>query len=470
MKQRIASILLILFKVVTDIFIIDLSFILSFVVKFKLITVHSNTSIEPYRNVLFFITVLWLLSFVIVGLYKERKGLLPEVDEVFAVFNGVLMGIVMITAFSFFYKDFPGSRWVVFYTWMISFFLLSVSRLTIFYICKLLKKSGYMNKNALIIGVDILGQSIATKIVVDPICGYSLIGFLADELPKEVSFHMKNKINILGKILDYKKVIEDKKINTVFIALPQFDNSKLLEIASYCIKNNIDLKTVPNLFDLMSSSVDISDLDGIPLISLKEFNLTPLNSFFKRFFDLFVSIIIVILLSPIFMVIALAVKFTSNGPILYRQKRVGKDGKPFIFLKFRSMGEDAEEKTGPVLAQDKDDPRLTKIGKFLRSTSLDELPQFFNIIMGDMSLVGPRPERPYFVEKYSKEIPNFAMRQKVKGGLTGWAQVNGRGELTVKPAEKLRYDLYYIENWSLLFDIKIIFKTIFLVITRKHVY
>ena len=203
---------------------------------------------------------------------------------------------------------------------------------------------------------------------------------------------------------------------------------------------------------------------------MKDTALGFVNSILKRSFDFVSAFLGVIVLSPLYFSVALAVKLTSAGPILYIQERTGKAGKVFPFYKFRSMRVDAEKDTGPVFAQDDNDPRITPIGNFLRKTSLDELPQLFNVLKGDMSLVGPRPERPFFVEQFNKEIPNFMSRHQIRGGITGWAQVNGRAELTVKPEEKLRYDLYYIENWSLLLDLKIIIKTLSQVLMQRDIY
>ncbi|MFC1595935.1 undecaprenyl-phosphate glucose phosphotransferase [Candidatus Margulisiibacteriota bacterium] len=470
MKQKALKISFVLIKLISDIVIINVSFILSFILKFKIINPGSNMSIDPYLDVLIFVTLIWILAFNFIGLYKEKKGILPELDEVVAVFTGVTIGIVMIMAFSFFYRSFPGSRWVVFYTWFISAVLLSYSRMIIFFIHRQLKKKGIGNKRALVIGAEILGQSIATKMIVDPILGYHNIGFLADEKPKEVTYYLKEKLNIIGKIADYKSIIKKYSIHTVFLALPKLDNNLILDIATFCNKNNVSFLTVPNLFELMASSVDIAELDGIPLIAFKESPLSPLNLVVKRIFDIVLSLTALVFLAPLFILITITIKLTSPGPVFYSQERTGLNGHPFDLYKFRSMEADAEKDTGPVFSQDKDDPRVTDIGKLLRATSLDEIPQLFNVLRGDMSLVGPRPERPYFVDKYNKEIPNFMSRHKIRGGITGWAQVNGRAELTVKPEEKLRYDLYYIENWNLLIDIKILIRTISQVLMQKNVY
>jgi exopolysaccharide biosynthesis polyprenyl glycosylphosphotransferase len=306
--------------------------------------------------------------------------------------------------------------------------------------------------------------------LVDPIIGYKYIGSLADEKPSEVTFYMEDKLKILGTVADFHRIQQQYQIEAVFLALPKLDSQDILNIATYCDQNGLSFQTVPNLFELMASSVNIADLDGIPLLSFKESPITPVQGTLKRMFDIIIASFSIIILSPLFLLLYLAVRLTSPGPAIYKQVRTGLDGKPFDFYKFRSMRIDAEKLSGPVHAQDKNDPRVTPIGKFLRHSSLDELPQLFNVLKGDMSLVGPRPERPYFVDKFSEEIPNFMARHKIRGGITGWAQVNGRAELTLRPEEKLRYDLYYIENWTLMLDIKIIIKTFVQVFQRKHVY
>lgn len=469
--RKTVDFIFIVIKLLGDAFLIASSFILAYFIKFKLITLDSYLSGRHYLDVLSFIIFIWLSSFALFGLYKERKGFLSEVDEVLAIFKSCLIGTIMITAFSFFYTSFPESRWVVFYALIISFFLISLFRIFLLFIQKTIKSKGIMCDKALIIGADTLGQSIATKILIDPILGYRLVGFLANQKPQEISFYLKNKLNILGKINDYKAIIQANKIDVVFLALPSLDNETMIQIADFCAKINIKLKTVPNLFELMASSVDITDLDGIPLISLKDSPLlNTLNVASKRIFDVLLSALGLFILAPIFIIVLILVKITSKGPIFYLQERVGLNGKIFNLIKFRSMKQDAEKETGPIITNDETDTRITKIGKFIRRTSLDEIPQLFNVLKGDMSIVGPRPERPFFVDKFIKEIPNFSSRHKIKGGITGWAQINGRAELTEKPEEKLRYDLYYLENWNLLFDMKIILKTIKQVLLQDNIY
>jgi exopolysaccharide biosynthesis polyprenyl glycosylphosphotransferase len=226
---------------------------------------------------------------------------------------------------------------------------------------------------------------------------------------------------------------------------------------------------VPDLLEMMTSQVRIKELEGIPFIRVKTTPMGTWNQILKRSFDLVVAALVLILISPFFVLLALLIKITSKGPVFYLQERIGLDGKTFRVIKFRSMKIDAEEVTGPVWAR-KDDPRTTFLGRFMRRFSLDELPQLINVLTGEMSLVGPRPERPHFVEQFKKEVPKYLDRHRVKTGMTGWAQVNGLRGADVSIEERTKYDVYYVENWSLVFDLKIILKTIRAVLFGKDAY
>ena len=252
-------------------------------------------------------------------------------------------------------------------------------------------------------------------------------------------------------------ILRDHDIQQVVIALPQASHEELLDLISVCEDAHAEVRIFPDLFQIVASELSIDDLGGLPLLTVRDVALRGWKLAAKRAMDVMVSGAILILISPLMLLIAILIKLESKGPVFYSQVRVGLDGKPFAMIKFRSMRTDAEKSTGPVWAT-ADDPRRTRLGTFLRKTSLDEFPQFINVLMGDMSLVGPRPERPIFVEQFRQVVPRYMERHREKAGITGWAQVNGlRGDTSI--VERTKYDLYYIENWSLSFDIKIILRT-----------
>jgi len=274
---------------------------------------------------------------------------------------------------------------------------------------------------------------------------------------------------VLGRVEEVGRIAREQKVDEVLVATPTLSHNELIEIVSYCHGAKVGIKVYPDLFQIMASEVSISDLGGLPLITVKDLALKGWNLVLKRALDLAVSMVALILLSPLMLLIALLVKLTSpGGPVFYAQERVGLDGKPFQIIKYRSMRPDAESVSGPVWAK-AGDPRTTPIGKWLRRFSLDELPQLINVLVGEMSLVGPRPERPYFVEQFKQRIPRYWERHMEKAGITGWAQVNGlRGNTSIE--ERTAYDLWYVENWTIWLDLKILLRSIFVVFGDKNAY
>ncbi len=460
-----------LLRIVTDSACIFLAFVLAYVAKFK--TGHYPTAqFEPYLAVLPYVITLWILAFILVGLYRTQKGLLARFNELTLVMAGVSFGTLEVMAFSFAYPAFPTSRFVLGYTFIFALIFLSLSRYIIHSLELWLSKLGIGNQFSIIFGTNHVAQTIGEKMKLYPTMGYHLLGFIDNKKPQKINYHLKDgKFVFLGFTKDFAHILKKYKPDTLFIAHPGLPETLILKIAAFCDKYGIQLKMLPNLFSLLASSIDINALDGIPLLSFKEIKFSFLKKFMKRTFDILSAIIMIILTSPIMFFAAIAIKISSpNGPIIFKQVRVGEKGRHFNFLKFRSMPVDAEASTGPVWATASQQKRTIGIGNLLRKTSIDELPQLFNVLKGDMSIVGPRPERPFFVDKLEKEIPNYSKRHLVKGGITGWAQINGRAILTTEPEEKLKYDIYYIENWSLLFDIKIILKTISDVLFQRNVF
>ncbi|MEK7805592.1 MAG: exopolysaccharide biosynthesis polyprenyl glycosylphosphotransferase, partial [Planctomycetota bacterium] len=257
-------------------------------------------------------------------------------------------------------------------------------------------------------------------------------------------------------------------IDIILVALPFHAHNQLKEVLEWIGDETVSIMVLPDLFEFVTLRGSVSEFEGMPLISLRDTPLYGWNIIVKRVLDIVFSSLVIIFTSPVMLIIAILIKLTSGGPLLLKQERMGLDGKTFNMLKFRTMFANAEQETGPVWAK-KDDPRRTKIGKLLRKTSMDELPQFFNVLKGDMSIVGPRPERPVFIENFRNTIPKYMLRHKMKAGITGWAQVSGwRGNTSLE--KRIEYDLYYIENWSLNFDLKIIWLTLWNGLINKHAY
>ena len=308
----------------------------------------------------------------------------------------------------------------------------------------------------LLVGGGRLAGEIRRRIDQRPDFGYAIVGAIAEgESP------VPQGIPSLGSLEEVGEICRTHEITRVFIALPESRRHLTVEVLRACENLPIEFEIVPDLFSQIGERVRLTDMDGIPLLGVKAFPLQAWGRFVKRAFDIVLSLLLLILLIPLFSILALGIRLESRGPVFYRQRRIGRDGRVFMIAKFRSMVTGAERQTGPVWASD-GDPRQTRVGSFLRRTSLDELPQLWNVLKGEMSLVGPRPERPHFAERFQKVVPRYYDRHRVKSGMTGWAQVHGlRGNTSIE--ERTRYDVFYVENWSLLFDVKI------LLLTAKHV-
>jgi Undecaprenyl-phosphate glucose phosphotransferase len=290
------------------------------------------------------------------------------------------------------------------------------------------------------------------------------MGFV-DDNPKVKAVQ---NVPVLGKTDDIPVLIETEQINEMIIALPEATHQEILKIVSKCDQGKVAVKVFPDVFQMMASEISIGDLGGLPLLSVRDTALRGWRLILKRAIDLVGSAVGLILLSPFMMLLAILIKLESSGPVLYTQERMGLDGKRFMMLKFRSMRANAEEETGPIWAK-LDDDRRTRLGTILRRISFDELPQLINVLLGEMSLVGPRPERPIFVEQFKKSIPRYMDRHREKAGMTGWAQINGlRGDTSI--IERTKYDLWYIENWSLALDFRILIRTILYIFHDDNAY
>ncbi len=455
-------------SLLADLSAVTLSFFLSFYLRFHLEIIPLTKGIPPlkvYLAILPIILAVWVLVSAGTGLYApQRKN--SYFDEFLSIFRAGSLTLLVIISLTFFYRDYTFSRAMLVLFWGISICLTTAARGQIIYFTKARYRKGEGLVSVLVVGAGALGQIVAQKIGELPQLGFRVTGFADDEEPEDSNGGEPPKL--LGGIGDISTIIETHGIRQVFVALPREDHRKMEACLQQLDKEMVDVRIVPDILQFIFLKAGLENLDGIPIINLAE---TPLSGWYgpvKRLADTLFSLVGLVILSPFLLFISAVIKATSPGPVFYRQERMSLDGSVFTMLKFRSMREGAEEGTGAVWAVPGDD-RRTAIGSFLRRTSLDELPQLINILKGEMSFVGPRPERPVFVGQFREKVPRYMMRHKVKCGLTGWAQVNGwRGNTSIE--KRIEYDIFYIENWSLGFDLKIIWKTLWGGFSGKHAY
>ncbi len=408
---------------------------------------------------------------VIIALFFFRQYYLrravSRVDQFYSVFASVSIGTmiaVAISVFSFknsiFEVDYP--RAMIIYAWILTIIMIIIGRTVHLIIRDRLRDGGLGRDRLLIVGTGEVARIIVQRILWSPRLGYELIGIINGEDSQEDLFG----VQVLGQPEDLPKIIEEHQIDEVIIALPEKGHREVVRIISYCERGRVSIKVFPDFFQFVASEADIDDLGGLPLLSIRNYAMRGYWLLFKRLMDFFGAIIGLILFSPIMILTALAIKLESPGPVFFIQERMGLDGRPFYMIKYRSMRQDAES-SGPGWTV-KNDPRQTKLGSILRRIEMDELPQFINVLLGEMSLVGPRPEQTYYVNLFRESVPRYMERHREKAGMTGWAQVNGlRGDTSI--LERTRYDIWYTENWSILLDIKIILRTFWQIIPgNKH--
>jgi Undecaprenyl-phosphate glucose phosphotransferase len=416
-------------------------------------------SFGQYALLLPLLALLWPALLYFHGMYQLKRGR-SRIDEFFgilfsvAIACAVMLGVVLYVGV--YYKPdvepaIEYSRIVFGFFFVLDVLALNVGRFALRRYLERMWAAGYNVKRVLVAGAGELGRSVADTIAAHRELGYRVVGFVDDAAAGP---------DVLGTLGATMEVVNRHQVDQLYIALPLEQHAQLLHLIK-CVSNEcLDIKVVPDLVQYATVKAALEDIDGIPILSLNEVPLRGWNSMVKRVMDALVGGTVLLLGSWIFLAIAVAIKLRGGpGPIFYRQERISVDGKAFQMWKFRSMRVDAETESGPVWAK-AEDPRRTAIGVWLRRYNLDELPQFLNVVLGDMSLVGPRPERPPFVQQFKQRIPQYMLRHRVKSGITGWAQVNGwRGNTSIE--KRIEYDLYYIENWSLLLDVKILILTLF---------
>jgi Undecaprenyl-phosphate glucose phosphotransferase len=472
--------LLVAFHVATDALLGLSAFIIAYALRFHSGLIPITRGLPPLRqyiNLLPFVAVIVPMGFFLQGLYRLRRGR-SRVDDFFAVFVGSILSVVfgiMATLYvqTYFATDAAkesGAFEVSQLVWAI-FLVLNValsfaSRELMREVLERRWRAGIGLKKILIAGSGELGRLIADKVLEHRELGYQIVGFVDDRAAGD---HLGYRgLPLLGTLDDAAEIIGRDSVDHLYVALPPEQHVRMLELLDSTSREMVDVKVVPDLLQVIALRARLEDLDGVPVININDVPLQGFNSVVKRGIDVALSAVALACLAIPFGLVALFVKATSRGSVFYRQERMGLDGKSFTIVKFRSMYDDAERNTGPVWAI-ADDPRVTPLGKFLRRSNLDELPQLWNVLRGDMSIVGPRPERPHFVEQFKHKVPQYMLRHKVKAGLTGWAQVNGwRGNTPLE--KRIEYDLYYIENWSVRLDLKIIWLTLVKGFFHKHAY
>jgi exopolysaccharide biosynthesis polyprenyl glycosylphosphotransferase len=453
-----------------DFLTINLAFLIYFVLRIN--TGWFQILIQPE----FFIPMMplymfWLIIFTFVGMYRTWFAA-SRFDELTTLFKATFVGI-FILFFLIFIDDYvhnvdSKSRILIFIYWGLLLLFVGGGRIFVRSIQRQLIIKGIGRKNVIIVGFNPQANEVHDQLIEHRALGFDVAAYAAVQ-PENLNKSFKG-IEVAGLIKDIPGMIDRFNAKEVIIALDKKNHDFLVDVISLCDPKNVGLKIVPDLYEILSGQAKTSQIYGVPLMDIMPQLMPEWEKKLKRIFDVIVSLIILFITSPVLILTSIAIKLDSTGNVFFRQERCGIDGTLFRMIKFRSMRHDAEKKSGPVWST-KNDPRITRVGKFIRKVRIDEIPQMINVLRGEMSLVGPRPERPFFVEKLALEIPYYKRRLKVRPGITGWAQVKHKYDETIEDVKiKLRYDLFYIENMSLRMDFKILFRTIFVVLFGKGHY
>ena len=435
---------------------------------FKLVLLDEQNYIEIfelYIKSMAFVFPVFLLSYMFVTLYSnmrtQSKGAL-----LFLITEGNVMGTLFLTLLLFFVKIENFSRLFLLYFAILDTVFMFVERIIVGKIIDRSYAKGKHQSHVVIVGYSETAKAYIDRVVANPQWGYHVVGILDDE--KKVG-HTYKDVPVIGNTEGLTALLEKNETDEIVICLKLTEHSKLKTVVNTCEKSGVHTKFIPDYMNVLPTQPYTEDMEGLPVINIRYVPLMSFgNAFIKRAMDIFGSLFAIILFSPIMLIVAILVKTTSKGGVIFKQERVGKHNRPFKMYKFRSMVVQTDESEKDKWTT-KNDARVTKVGAFIRKTSIDELPQFFNVLKGDMSLIGPRPERPFFVEKFKEEIPRYMVKHQVRPGITGWAQVNGwRGDTSI--SERIACDLYYIEHWSLKLDIKILFLTFFKGFVNKNAY
>jgi len=455
-------------------------FIVAYLLRFEtafIATPKGQPALAYYVQMAPFVGLLLPFGLWVQGAYQLGR-VRSRVDDFFAVLVGAIIAVVIGLVGTLSYQAYVvppefkelGAYEVSRLVWAL-FLVLTValcytSRATVRAVLEHRWRNGVGLKRILIAGTSEVARHVVDKMLQHGELGYRIVGFIDDRAGGD---HLGYRgLPLLGTLAELGEILGREQVDQLYIALPLDEHIKMLELIDVANREFIDVKVVPDLLQVIALRARVEELDGLPIININDVPLQGLNSLVKRVVDVGIAAVALVGMTVPFAVIAALIKSTSPGPVFYRQERMGLDGRPFGVYKFRSMLVDAERDTGPVWTR-KDDPRRTPVGRVLRRFSLDEFPQLWNVLRGDMSLVGPRPERPFFVEQFKQHIPQYMLRHKVKSGMTGWAQVHGwRGDTSIE--KRIEFDLYYIEHWSVALDFKILWLTVIRGFFHRHAY
>ena len=457
-------------QILRDAALVALSFYVAYLCRFsfpRILPYHTLSSQHETLAVGLMLVITWPLVAWLGGLYVSRRSVSAFTD-VLSVFKTTAGAFVVLVTLTYFLRDVRYSRAVLMLWGMLCFVLQSAARLLFKAGLQRVRARGFNLRHILVVGTGDLAEQVVHVVHQQASLGLRIRGMVA--LEQDAAFVGTKKVAghpVLGTVTQLSALLETTRADQVMVALPIDALGALRGLMDVLSRETVDVRLVPDFYQYMTLCGSIEELSGLPIINLQATPLFGWNLLLKRAFDVMATGLGLLLISPLLAALALAVRCSSAGPIFYGQERVGMDGRTFKMLKFRTMRTNAEASGAQMTA--KGDPRCTPLGAFLRRCSLDELPQLINVLRGDMSLVGPRPERPCFIETFKQEIPRYALRHKIKAGMTGWAQVNGmRGNTSI--AKRIELDLYYIENWSLVLDIKILVRTLLGGFLSPHAY
>ena len=460
MNQKTLDHLLIALTVLFDLCFVATAIVVAYWVRFEsgwtpeALALHKGGTppLDDYFRLIPLMAIIWLMTLKAFKLYRPESN--ASVSAFWTLCKATCIALIATLAALFFiYHHDAYSRWVMLLASGFSLVWLFLGRLVLHRFRQAIHAQGVGVSRIAFIGYDAHAEQFIETLKAKPSSGYKLVGIITETADADVS-----EVPHLGESQDILQLVQKHQLDTLFISSPTVPNEAILQILHACEGVPVQINLLPELSEFIKGGTAITFFDGIPVLQLQETPMQGVHGIVKRLIDIVFSVFALIVLSPLMLAIAVIIRLTSPGKAIFSQERVSKAGKPFNIYKFRSMRADAEYNVGHVWAET-DDPRQTALGKFLRRWSLDELPQFFNVLKGDMSLIGPRPEMSGLIDTFSESIPHYLARQRVKSGMTGWAQVNGfRGNTSLE--ERISYDRYYIENWSLGLDIKIILKTL----------